>query len=340
MTGRDVVVLEAEPNIGMHASSRNSEVIHAGLYYPDDSLKARLCVRGKELLYTYCEEHQIAHKRLGKLVVATGEDGDAKLAAIAEQARRNGVNDLRQLTGSEIKELEPEVVCDSGLHSPSTGIVDSHQLMLAFQAELEAHGGAVVTNSRVESARVEHNGLEFTCSGELFTCRTLVNAAGLWAPDLAADLAKFANDPPSERRYAKGHYFAYQARSPFKHLVYPLPDKGGLGIHATNDLAGGVRFGPDVEWVDALDYDFDESRKAVFVNTIREYFPAVDESKLVPSYTGIRAKLVGPDEPPADFRIETELDHGAPGLINLLGIESPGLTASLAIGEFVATVAH
>ena len=334
--GREVVVLEAEAHIGMHSSSRNSEVIHAGLYYPEDSLKARLCVRGKEMLYAYCNEHQVAYDRVGKLIVASEEGDRGKLAAIAEQAARNGVGDLKNLTGDEVRSLEPEVVCDSALLSPSTGIVDSHGLMVTLQGEIEAIGGAVVLNSSVEKLRVDDDRLEFECGGEKFSCSTLVNAAGFAAQRLVSGIASADWLPDSY--FAKGHYFGYPGGSPFRHLVYPLPSGSWLGIHATNDLAGAVRFGPDSEWVDDIDYGFDDSRKGGFVDAIRRYFPGVEEEKLVPSYTGIRPKLVGPDDPPADFVIQFEKDHGVPGLINLFGIESPGLTAALAIGDYVASL--
>ncbi|NIL93157.1 MAG: FAD-dependent oxidoreductase [Woeseiaceae bacterium] len=339
LAGREVVVLEAEPNIGTHTSSRNSEVIHAGLYYPEDSLKARLCVRGKALLYAYCEEHDVACERIGKLIVARDERDRDQLDAIAGQAGRNGVVDLRMLSRSEAAALEPNVVCQSALLSPSTGIIDSHGLMLAMQGEFEASGGTVVLNSRVEDLRHGDDGLQFRCADAQFACRTLVNAAGLWAQDLAAGIAGADAGWLPERRLAKGHYYAYQGKSPFRHLVYPLPDKGGLGIHATNDLSGAARFGPDVEWVDTVDYAFDDSRKPKFVEAIRRYFPALEEDKLVPAYTGIRPKLVDAGEPPGDFLVQSASDHGIPGLINLFGIESPGLTAAFAISEYVASLA-
>jgi len=318
----------------MHTSSRNSEVIHAGLYYPEDSLKARLCVQGKEMLYAYCEERQVAHKRLGKLIVAPVNSGLERLTEIRNQADKNGVTDLKFLSVDEVGELEPDVVCGGGLLSPSTGIVDSHELMTALQAEIESNGGAVVLSSEVSDLSVIDQGFEFACGGESFECETLVNAAGLWAQNLMSRL-KSRLKPLPQTHLAKGHYFALQGKSPFNHLVYPLPFDGGLGIHATNDLSGAVRFGPDVTWIDSIDYSFDESRKSAFVKAIKTYYPELDEERLAPAYTGIRPKLAGRGAQFTDFSIQFEADHGVPGLVNLYGIESPGLTACLAIGDFV-----
>ncbi len=334
LAGREVVVLESEPHIGIHASSRNSEVIHAGLYYPEDSLKARLCVQGKEMLYAYCKARRINHRRLGKLIVATDAADIDRLHAIREQAAKNGVKDLTLLNADAVSELEPHVWCEAALLSPSTGIVDSHELMTALQADIEGSGGTVVLNSAVDDLAVAEKGIRFECAGVTIVCDTLVNAAGPWAQDLVGVV--MGGVP--QRFLAKGHYFAYQGKSPFRHLVYPLPSDGGLGVHATNDLSGAARFGPDVQWVDAIDYDFDESRKQDFVASIRNFFKGLDEERLVPAYTGIRAKLAGPGAAFTDFMIQGEAAHGVPGLVNLFGIESPGLTASLAIGEYVRTM--
>ena len=330
LAGREVVVLETEPQIGMHTSSRNSEVIHAGLYYPEDSLKARLCVQGNEMLYSYCAEHQVAHNRLGKIIVAPGNEGLDRLVEIKSQAEKNGVAELTFLTIDEVRELEPEVVCGGALLSPSTGIIDSHELMMALQAEIEANGGAVVLNSEVSNLKLDGEGLAFGIGGDEFACKTLVNSAGLRAQEFFRQLGQVP-----ARYLAKAHYFAYQGKSPFNHLVYPLPSGGGLGIHATNDLSGAARFGPDVTWIDSINYDFDEGRKPAFVEAIRTYFPAVDADKLAPAYTGIRPKLAGEGAQFTDFNIQFQADHGVPGLVNLYGIESPGLTACLAIGEYL-----
>jgi len=334
-SGREVLVLEAESQIGMHASSRNSEVIHAGLYYPEDSLKARLCVAGKEMLYRYCEAHQVGHQPIGKLIVAAQQADISKLEAIERQARLNGVDDVRFLDAAKIRELEPEVVGDGALWSPSTGIIDSHQLMMALQAEIETAGGMVVLNSKVTNLVLEDGELQFDAGGETFSCTTLVNSAGLRAQELVSGMQPLSQAERLRAHYAKGHYFAYQGTSPFRHLVYPLPFDGGLGIHATNDLSGAVRFGPDVTWVDEIDYDFDESRKAEFVTAIKSYYPGLDEARLMPAYTGIRAKLAGPGAPFTDFDFQFEVNHGVPGLVNLFGVDSPGLSACLAIGEYI-----
>lgn len=336
LAGRDVVVLEAEPEIGMHTSSRNSEVIHAGLYYPDNSLKARLCVSGKQMLYDYCKLRHVPCQRLGKLIVASGEEEVGRLQKIEAQAERNGVHDLTFLTAKEANTLEPDVVCDAALLSPSTGIIDSHALMLSLQGGIEEQGGAILTHSRVEKVTVTDSGFAVQLAGETFNCRTLVNSAGLFATDLAHRIDGMPRHLVPEVHFAVGHYFTYQGRSPFRHLIYPVPTDGGLGIHATNDMGGGARFGPDVEWIDTIDYDFDDSRKARFVAAIRHYYPKLDESKILSAYTGIRPKLTLRGEPAQDFMIQFEAEHGVAGLVNLFGIESPGLTACLAIGDHVA----
>ena len=337
LAGREVVVLEAEAEIGMHTSSRNSEVIHAGIYYPQGSLKATLCVQGRAMLYDYCEQRHVPFKRIGKLIVASDEAEREKLLAIQAQAARNGVPDLRLVTRDEIQALEPAIVGHLGLLSPSTGIVDSHSLMLAFVADIEAHDGTVLTRSRLQSASVAQSGfnLQIEGSNDEIECKTLVNAGGLFAESVARSITGLSPGKISKVRYAKGHYFTYQGKSPFQHLVYPLPTDGGLGVHATNDMGGAVRFGPDVDWVDTIDYDFDASRLHRFAESVRNYFPGLDATKLAPGYTGIRPKLSGPGEVPHDFVIQGATSHGVNGLINLFGIESPGLTAALAIGEHV-----
>jgi L-2-hydroxyglutarate oxidase LhgO len=341
LAGREVVVLEKESQVGMHSSSRNSEVIHAGLYYPEDSLKARLCMQGKAMLYAYSDTHHVTCKRIGKLIVASGPEDLPKLEAIARQARLNGIDDLRFLDEAEVQALEPAVACNGALLSPSTGIVDSHALMTALEGEIEAHGGAVVLNSEVSDLKATDRGLRFQSGGEVFQCRTLVNSAGLWAGEVLKQsrLNRSLEKTAPHIRYAIGHYYTYPGKSPFNHLIYPVPGNAGLGTHATNDLGGSVRFGPDVRWVESIDYDFDDSHKGEFVEAIQRYYPALEQGRLSPGYTGIRPKLVGPGEPPMDFRIEGEGEHGVPGLVNLFGIESPGLTACLAIGDYVRAVA-
>ncbi len=341
MAGLDVIVLDTEDQIGSHTSSRNSEVIHAGIYYPSGSLKARLCVAGKVALYEYCRVKRIPHARIGKLIVATGPDDEAILASIEASAHGNGVCDLEWLTAREVASCEPQVAATAALKSPSTGIIDSHAYMLSLQGDLEACGGSLVLKNSVDSVAVEPGGFALTCGGEpraSVRCRYLVNAAGLWAPSVAARIDGL--DPTCVPRgyLAKGHYFTYQGPSPFAHLIYPVPADGGLGIHATNDLSGTARFGPDVEWVDALDYSFRDDRKAIFVAAIRRYFPALNPDKLLPSYTGLRPKLSARGEPAADFRIQGSDTHGVAGLVNLYGIESPGLTASLAIADHVHSI--
>ena len=338
LAGRDVVVLEAEPEIGMHTSSRNSEVIHAGIYYEQNSLKARLCVQGRDMLYDYCETRHVPYKRIGKLIVASHENDLERLYAIQTKAKHNGVTDLAQIGIAEIREREPAIDAETALFSPSTGIVDSHSLMLSLQADIEAKGGVALTHSKVENIRNTSDGFELSLEGsdENFRCGTLVNSAGLFAGQLAGRIGGLDGKHVPRTYLAVGHYFAYQGKSPFNHLVYPLPIDGGLGVHATNDMGGCARFGPDVEWIDNIDYAFDESRKDDFVHSIRRFFPGLDEARLIPAYTGIRPKLAGPGEPFQDFAIQSEREHGVPGLVNLFGIESPGLTACLAIGDYVA----
>lgn len=337
MAGREVVVLESEPDIGMHTSSRNSEVIHAGIYYGEGTLKARLCVQGKEMLYRYCEERHVPFQRIGKLIVASCDAEVGRLQQICKQAAINGVSDLELIDDVGVRRLEPSVDCKRGLLSPSTGIIDSHSLMLSLQADIESYGGTVLTHNRVSQASVVENGfrLKVDETAESLDCRILINSAGLRAADFANSIDGFDSDCVAKVRFAKAHYFAYQGKSPFRHLVYPLPTDGGLGVHATNDVGGSARFGPDVDWVDEIDYSFDESRKQRFVDAIGSYFPGLDEARLVPAYTGIRPKLSGPGKPAADFLIQGEAAHGVMNLVNLFGIESPGLTASLAIGKYV-----
>ena len=341
LRGMEVVVLERNGGIGEETSSRNSEVIHAGIYYPPGSLKARLCVQGRTMLYAFLRDRGLPHARCGKLVVGSGTERSA-LATIRARAEGCGVTDLRELDAAAIRELEPAVQAVAGLFSPSTGIVDSHQLMLALQADLEAAGGLLALRSPIEGGEFGHGAGRHSVrvggaeASELH-CRALINAAGLHARDVWCKLAgQDAGARVPEQFFAKGHYYAYSGASPFRHLVYPVPEPGGLGIHATVDLGGQARFGPDVRWTKDIDYAFDDSERERFLTAIRAYFPAVDAARLQPAYTGIRPKISALHEAPADFHIEDGRRHGLRGVCSLHGIESPGLTASLAIAEHVA----
>ena len=340
LAGLDTLVLEREAAHGTQTSSRNSEVIHAGIYYPPGSLKGRLCVQGREQLYRYCGLRGVPHRRCGKLVVATQDAERATLQRYLDTARGNVVTDLEWRTPAQVSQLEPAVRCAAALWSPSTGIIDSHALMQALLGDLEANGGvlacrAEVTGVQLESGRHRVTVVQDGGTTEL-AARIVVNSAGLGAQDVARRMAGLdpATIPP--RHLAKGHYFTLHGRAPFHHLVYPVAGNAGLGIHVTLDLAGQVRFGPDVEWVERIDYTPDAARRAAFATAIRRYYPQLDESRLQPGYTGIRPKLSGPDEPAADFLIQGPRAHGWPGVVNLYGIESPGLTACLAIADEVA----
>lgn len=342
LAGREVMVLESEAAIGQGTSSRNSEVIHAGIYYPAGSLKARLCVRGKALLYEFCEQRGVAHQRCGKLIVATSPSQAAALPAIVAKAHANGVDDLVLLGREQARALEPSLACLAAVHSPSTGIVDSHGLMLALQGDLESAGGLVACHSRVERLRVVANGIEVhAADGTLLQARTVVNAAGLHACALGLRTQGLDAARLPRPWYAKGSYFTLTGRSPFQRLVYPAPEPdkhlAGLGVHLTIDLGGQAKFGPDVQWVDDPDdLQVDPARGEAFYAEVRKYWPGLPDGALQPGYAGMRPKISGPHEPAADFRIDGPAVHGLPGLVNLFGIESPGLTSCLAIGEHVA----
>ena len=330
LSGRDVVVIEANQRIGEETSARNSEVIHAGIYYAVNSNKARLCVEGKRLLYDYCERNGVAHKNCGKLIVATEPAQFDTLQNYQAAAQRNGAGQLRWVERDELQDMEPAVDALAAVFSPTTGIIDSHQYMLSLQGELESLGGMIAYGTRVQSCHPEAEGIRIESSQGDFHCQSLINSAGLGAPELSQTI-----DPRSPAaRYAIGHYYSYAA-TPFNRLVYPVAQAGGLGVHVTLDLAGQTRFGPDVRWIDAIDYRFDDSRRAEFIEAIRRYYPELDETRLQPGYTGIRPKLALPNSAPEDFMIRTQKDHGIAGLVNLLGIESPGLTASLALAREV-----
>jgi L-2-hydroxyglutarate oxidase LhgO len=311
-------------------------VIHAGIYYPQGSLKARLCVAGRDRLYAYCNERGVPHRRCGKLIVATSETQLGELARIRAAAAANGVT-LDLLSANEARALEPELSCSGALGSPSTGIVDSHAFMLALLGDAEAHGATLVCGSGVKSAEVHAGGIQLHLeqSEAALRANLLINCAGLGAPRFAAAIRGFPPRHVPRAWLAKGHYFTLSGRSPFRHLVYPVPEPGGLGIHLTLDLAGRARFGPDVQWIESPDYEVGAARAESFYAAIRRYWPVLAEGALQPAYAGIRPKLSGPGEPAADFRIEGPETHGVPGIVHLFGIESPGLTASLAIAEHV-----
>ena len=338
LAGREVLVLEATEAIGTQTSARNSEVIHAGIYYPQGSLKAQLCVSGKQMLYAYCAERGIGHRRCGKLIVATSQEQVSQLQNIIAKAAANGVDDLVLLTREQARDLEPVLECVAAVYSPSTGIVDSHGLMLALQGDLENAGGMVAFHSPLASARVTAQGIEIeSTDGTQLRARTVVNAAGVHAPTLARRFEGLDVRHIPGEYYAKGNYFTLAGRSPFQRLIYPVPEAAGLGVHLTIDLGGQAKFGPDVQWVDVPDdLVVDPARGAGFYAEVRKYWPALPDSALQVGYAGIRPKISGPTEAARDFMIEGPAMHGVPGLVNLFGIESPGLTSSLAIGARVA----
>ncbi len=338
LRGREVLVLEAADAIGTGTSSRSSEVIHAGIYYAAGSLKARLCVAGKALLYAYCAERGIAHRRCGKLLVATSDDQLPQLQMIIDKAAANGVNDLVLLTQAEAQVMEPELSCVAAVHSPSTGIIDSHALMLSLQGDLENAGGMVAFNTSVTSAKVIADGIELTMAdGTQLIAKQVVNAAGLHAQALAHRIEGLAAGHVPPAFFAKGNYFTLSGRSPFSRLIYPVPQAAGLGVHLTIDMGGQAKFGPDVEWVNSPDeLTVDPARGDAFYAEVRKYWPELPDGALQAGYAGIRPKIQSPTESARDFLIQGPQDHGVPGLVNLFGIESPGLTSSLALGEFVA----
>jgi L-2-hydroxyglutarate oxidase LhgO len=338
LAGREVVVLESEGGIGTGTSSRNSEVIHAGIYYPQGSLKASLCVQGKEMLYAYAGERGLPFRRCGKLIVATSPDQVGELEAIIAKARANGVDDLALLSRGEALALEPQLQCVAAVHSPSTGIIDSHALMLSLQGDLEHAGGMVAVKSPVARAECAGGAIELVMQdGTRLRCASVVNAAGLHAPALAARFDGLPARAVPQAYFAKGSYFTLSGRAPFSRLVYPVPEPGGLGVHLTLDLGGQAKFGPDVQWVDSPeDLVVDPARGQAFYGEVRKYWPALSDGALVPGYAGIRPKISGPGGPTRDFMLQGADEHGVPGLVNLFGIESPGLTSGLAIGARVA----
>ena len=341
--GREVIVLEAAEGIGTVTPSRNSEVIHAGIYYKAGSLMARMCVSGKHALYRYCDEHGIPYRNCGKLIVATTAKETEKLDGIRAHAQANGVEGMELLSGAAARALEPQLSCDAALLSRSTGIIDSHAYMLSLRGDAEAAGAAFAFHTPIERATADADTIEIDAGGAqpmTLACRLLVNAAGLSAPAVARLIEGMPLQLIPPAYLAKGNYFSCSARAPFSHLIYPVPEPGGLGVHLTLDMAGQARFGPDVEWVDHIDYAVDPARAERFYPAIRRYWPTLPDGALMPSYSGIRPKIVPPAVASQDFLIQGPRDHGVAGLINLFGIESPGLTSSLAIADYVGELAQ
>lgn len=336
--GKEVLIVESESSFGSGISSRNSEVIHAGLYYPVNSLKAKLCIRGKSLLYDYCESHHVAYQRLGKLLVATEASEIAQLMSIKHNAEQCGVNDLNILSAIEVKALEPELHCELALLSPSTGIVDSHALMLSLLGDAEQAGAQLVLNTPLKKVNIKGPN-HFECyfddkEQSVISSANLINASGLYATELAKNIIGLDQQHiPKAHYYCKGSYFSYSGKSPFQHLIYPMPNIAGLGVHLTLDLGGQIKFGPDVTWIDKESYDVNDELVKNFYNAVRRYWPTLKNDTLHPAYAGIRPKLSGPSQAAADFVISSKSQHGVTGLLNLFGIESPGLTAALAIAE-------
>jgi L-2-hydroxyglutarate oxidase LhgO len=337
--GHAVILAEAAGGIGTGVSSRNSEVVHAGMYYPAGSLRARHCVRGRRMLYAFCEARGIGHRRCGKLIVATNEAERAKIESIHAQGEANGVEGLRLIGAGEARLLEPALTCVAALHSPQTGIVDSHGVMLALQGDIEDRGGAIAFGTAIEGLAPQGAGWRARFGGSepgVLDVDCVVNSAGLGAQALAHRVESYPAARVPRLVLAKGNYFGCLGRPAFSHLIYPAPVDGGLGIHVTLDLGGRMRFGPDVEWIEAEDYTVDAGRAASFYQRIRSYWPALPDGALIPDYCGLRPKLTGPGEPAADFRVDGPAEHGLAGLVQLFGIESPGLTASLSMAEDVA----
>jgi L-2-hydroxyglutarate oxidase LhgO len=339
--GHEILVLEAARQIGTETSSRNSEVIHAGLHYPNGSLKARFCVKGREMLYRYCAEHGVPHRRLGKLTVACDESELETLAAIKRKAEGNGVDDLAWVEADEARRMEPALECLRAFHSPSTGIIDSHALMLALAGDAEAAGAAIAFRAPVLGGTATAGGFLLEVGGDepmRLECRLMVNSAGLSAPVLARRIAGIPPPTIPKDYYCRGVYFTLSGRAPFRRLIYPVPERAGLGVHLTLDMGGQAKFGPDTEWIDGIDYTVDSRRGDRFYAAIRRYWPGLPGGALQPGYAGVRPKISGPDAPAADFVVQGPAVHGIPGLVNLYGIESPGLTASLALAERVLSL--
>ncbi len=341
LAGREVLILEAENAIGTQTSSHNSEVIHAGIYYPSGSVKAKLCVDGRRALYRYCADHGVDHKRVGKIIVACDEAQLSGLMQYKQQAEANGVEDLRMLSKDDVAVLEPDVIAVAGFMSPNTGIIDSHGVMLAYLGDAENAGAMLALNSPVIGGRITGDGIELEVGGSepmTLSCNTVINSAGLKAPTLAHTINGIPASTIPQAFYAIGRYYTLAGKTPFHHLVYPVARQDWLGVHVTLDLGGGCRFGPDFKWIDSIDYTFDTSVEPDFYTAIRRYYPGLKDGALRPGYTGIRPRITGKGEAAADFVIQGPRDHGVAGLINLYGIESPGLTSSPAIAAYVRTL--
>lgn len=338
--GHDVVVAEAENAIGTGVSARNSEVIHGGMYYPTGSLRSRHCVNGRRLLYDFCASHGVPHRKCGKLIVATDAAELTKIESIAAQGKINDVEGLAPITAAAARALEPNLACVGALHSPETGIIDAHAYMLALRGDLEDAGGAIAFNTPVLAAVRKDGQWLVSFGGDEagdMAFDAIVNCAGLGAQKVARAMVDYPAERVPKQVLAKGNYFTFTGKPAFTRLIYPVPSPGGLGVHVTLDLAGRMRFGPDVEWIEREYYPVDPKRAEIFYDRIRTYWPAMPEGALAPDYAGIRPKLTGPGEPAADFMIDAPTQHGLPGLVQLFGIESPGLTSSLSLGDEVAS---
>jgi L-2-hydroxyglutarate oxidase LhgO len=340
LAGHEVIVAEAASGIGTGVSSRNSEVIHAGLYYPTGSKRAHHCPRGRRMLYEFCASHGVPHRKCGKLVVATNDNEATRLDAIIKQARINGVEGVEMIEGAAARRLEPALACTLAMNSPETGIVDSHRYMLALEGDLEDRGGVVALNTPIERIVQARGGWQVYFGGadpQSITVDAIVNSAGLGAQKLGRATEGYPPERVPPLFLGKGSYFGFAGKPVFSRLIYPVPIPGGLGVHVTLDMAGRMRFGPDVEWVGEENYDVDATRAAAFYARIRDYWPGLPDNALVPDYCGIRPKLTGPKEPAVDFMIDGPAQHGIPRLVHLFGIESPGLTSALSIAEEVTT---
>lgn len=337
-SGREVIVLERADMIGTETSSRHSEVIHAGIYYPQNSLKAQFCVAGKNALYAFCDSHGVPYNRCGKFIVATDAAQLPELERLKENAAANGVPDLEWRSPEQVTAEEPAVFCVGALWSPSTGILDSHAYMLALQGDAEEAGAMFAFLTPVTGGQVQNDGIRLDCGGDApmsLSANLVVNSAGLWAQAVAGSIEGIPADSVPPTYYCKGNYYTLSGKPPFKRPIYPVPENAGLGVHVTVDLGGQVRFGPDVEWIDEIDYDVDPARADKFYAAVRKYYPALADGAIQPGYSGIRPKIQAPGEPAVDFVIQAPDEHGVPGLVNLFGIESPGVTSSLAIAEYV-----